>query len=81
MRFNGEQLSHNIFNTNTKFRIATTSREYYAQDAKENVTCNIDEQFGQFGVYDVNVVGNDCEVVTLKEPKNIYLRKYIYQQI
>lgn len=67
-----------MFKTNTKFKIANTSTEYLADDAQD-VICNIDNDFGQFGVYKISnnsLVYNNCEVETLLEPKNVFTRKY-----
>lgn len=76
LRFDGKKLSQNIFKTNMKFRIGTNYMEYDPQHNEDNVICNIDEQFGQFGVYNATVETNVCKIVTLKEPKNIYFRKF-----
>lgn len=75
LRYNGGIRKPNIFETDLKFRIANESSEYLPQDKEENVICNLNENFGQFGVYTVNIENNTCKVDAELEPKNIYIRK------
>lgn len=42
----------------------------------EDVICEIDPNFGEFGVYDFHVYNDSCKVETLKEPVSIYFRKF-----
>lgn len=58
------------------FRIASGFRDVYLpQDETETLVCNIDNNFGQFGVYNVDINETGCYVNTVKEPVNIYTRK------
>lgn len=66
------------YRTNTKFRVAKNYRQYYPQDDRSNVICDIDNIFGQFGVYSLNVNDSGCTVVTLKEPVNTLSRKLCF---
>ncbi|XP_057660056.1 heparan-alpha-glucosaminide N-acetyltransferase [Diorhabda carinulata] len=67
-----KDLTKNIFNTHMTFRLATERKEYFPQDQTENVICDINNEFGQFGVYNVEVNESGCFVDVLKQPVNIY---------
>ncbi|XP_025836786.1 heparan-alpha-glucosaminide N-acetyltransferase-like [Agrilus planipennis] len=54
------------------WRILLSNPEYSHQDSNENVLCDLDPQFGQFGIYRLALSNNSCQVETLKEPVNIY---------
>ncbi|XP_018578372.1 heparan-alpha-glucosaminide N-acetyltransferase-like [Anoplophora glabripennis] len=61
------------YSTNLKFRIASGYPDVYLpQDETESVICDVDKNFGQFGVYNVDVNEAGCYINTLKEPVNIY---------
>ncbi|KAJ8929008.1 hypothetical protein NQ314_018367 [Rhamnusium bicolor] len=64
-----------IFPTNVKFRIASEYKEYFPQDQTNNVICDLNNNFGQFGIYHIDVNNTSCHVSILKEPVNIYSRK------
>lgn len=81
LRYDGRNNTKNIFRSDLKFRIASDSLEYSSQNRDVNVICDIDENFGQYGVYSIHVDSNSCQVETLKEPKNIYLRKYFLNSL
>ncbi|CAH1170184.1 unnamed protein product [Phaedon cochleariae] len=61
-----------VFSTDLKFRIATEHKEYFPQDQSSNVICDLDQSFGQFGIYNVNINESGCYVDVLVEPVNIY---------
>ncbi|XP_074042747.1 heparan-alpha-glucosaminide N-acetyltransferase [Leptinotarsa decemlineata] len=63
---------HNIFKTNTKFRIASEYKEYFPQEQTDNVICDFSSNFDQFGIYKVDVNESGCYMNILKEPVNIY---------
>ncbi|CAH1111672.1 unnamed protein product [Psylliodes chrysocephalus] len=68
---NGDE-AKNIFSTDLTFRLSTVHSEYFPADQKNNVICDINEPFGQFGIYNVNVNRSGCFVQTIKESVNIY---------
>ncbi|VEN59829.1 unnamed protein product [Callosobruchus maculatus] len=57
--------------TNLKLKLANTYQNFLPQDQTENVVCDLDHNFGQFGVYSVQNVSNSCELTVLKEAVNI----------
>lgn len=64
---------HNISSTNTKWRLATDYKEYYPEDQTGSVICDLDPDFGQFGIYNIKVENRtSCSIEVLKEPVNIY---------
>lgn len=64
------------YSTNLKFRIASGYPDVYLpQDETGTVICDINQNFGQFGVYNVDINEAGCSINTLKEPVNIYTRK------
>lgn len=46
-------------------------------DSNQNVLCNINQELGEFGVYNLRVSNTSCQLDVLKEPVNIYFRKYL----
>ncbi|CAG9861337.1 unnamed protein product [Phyllotreta striolata] len=62
----------NVFKTAQTFRLSTVHKEYFPQEDRDGVICDIKGPFGQFGVYNVDVNKSGCFVDTLKEPVNIY---------
>uniref|UniRef100_A0AAR5PNL4 Heparan-alpha-glucosaminide N-acetyltransferase catalytic domain-containing protein n=1 Tax=Dendroctonus ponderosae TaxID=77166 RepID=A0AAR5PNL4_DENPD len=63
----------NISSTNNRFRLATDFRQYYPEDDAASVICDLNHQYGQFGVYNFHVNNlSSCEVEVLKDPVNIY---------
>lgn len=44
-------------------------------NSNDNVICNLETKFKQFGVYHLTIEDNKCTLETLKDPVNIYFRK------
>lgn len=60
------------------FRIAVNESDLLLRNEVNGVICDINEKFGEFGIYRVYVGDNTCSTVIVKEPVNIYVRKYQY---
>lgn len=66
----------NTTKTNQLLRLATDFRDYYPQNLQDQVICDLDDEFGQFGVYNIKVSNlTTCHVDVVKEPVNAYSRK------
>nr|CAH7757109.1 unnamed protein product [Callosobruchus chinensis] len=62
--------------TNLKLKLASTYQNFLPQDETENVVCDIEYNFGQFGVYSVQNISNVCELTVMQEAVNIYTGKW-----
>lgn len=64
----------NTTKTNQILRLASDYRNYYPQNFQDNVICDLEDEFGQFGVYNIKVDNlTTCHVDVVKEPVNAYL--------
>lgn len=61
------------------FRVTLNKSILSSRSETNKVICDIREDFGEFGIYDVYINDNNsCDVKTIKEAVNIYVRKYIF---
>lgn len=68
----------NTTKTNQILRLASDYRDYYPQNFQDNVICDLEDEFGQFGVYNIKVDNlTTCHVDIVKEPVNAYMRKLL----
>lgn len=63
-----------IQKTHNKFRISFTDTDYLYENIGHH--CDLDYNFGEFGIYNATVQQDGCSITTVKEPVNIYLCKY-----
>lgn len=59
------------------FKIATNNSNFLSESEVKGVICEINTNFGEFGIYDVYVNEKDCNVQIVKQPVNIYIRKLL----
>lgn len=71
----------NIPSNYTTIESSEYKQLFQIRSKQETIICNISENFGEFGVYEINVRDNGCSVRTLKEDVNIYARKLIMKQL
>lgn len=60
------------------FRVALNESSLLSRSKINTVICDITEDFGEFGIYEVYINDENCGINTIKEPVNIYVRKYLF---
>lgn len=58
------------------YKVVNDKIDMLPSDSNSSVICDIDEKFDEFGVYQLTIERTTCTLEILKEPVNIYLRKY-----
>lgn len=58
------------------FKVALNDSSLLLSSKANEVICDINEDFGEFGIYEIYINDDNCSVKTIKEPVNIYIRKY-----